>query len=86
VGAEDEHADCQHHCANMGQIDEPVWGPSVGRHDGQEKGRRNQDCGDRDRTSHNSKTKGAAASSDTFRLLRHHFSVTALDTLADFLT
>jgi hypothetical protein len=27
-----------------------------------------------------------AASSDTFRLLRHHFSVTALDTLADFLT
>src|SRR5262245_38084594 len=47
ANAEDEHADCQYHCANIGQTDEPVWGPSGGRHDG-----RNQNCGDRDRTSH----------------------------------
>jgi hypothetical protein len=50
ANAEDEHADCQHHCANIGQIDEPVRGLSVRRQDGQEKGSRHQDCGDGDRT------------------------------------
>jgi hypothetical protein len=33
--AEDEHADCQHPCANIGQIDEPIRSPGVGRYDGQ---------------------------------------------------
>jgi hypothetical protein len=40
--AEDEHADGQQYCANVGEIDEPVRGRGIGRQHREEEGRRNQ--------------------------------------------
>jgi hypothetical protein len=48
--AEDEHAEGQQHCTDVGEINEPVRSFGIGRQNREEKARRNQDRSDGSRT------------------------------------
>ena len=46
--AEDEHADRQQRCADIGEIDQRVRGPGIGQQHGEEESCRDQDGSDGD--------------------------------------